>query len=198
MKHIKLFENFIKEGSGEILHTNRNEWVKIDPKDHPELSGEFYDLITTAYKEIGGYMNIKEPKDVFADQEWTYWKGVDLHGSPDLDLIIFGKETKYGIKYVGVGHDGSKDSKKMYLDNRGEDLKEKGFYAEVSGKLAAILINKYKVPYINDKETVEKVIGKKIEWIGEIDEPDRPGDGWYKRTIRGENHMKILVGRPKA
>jgi hypothetical protein len=197
MKHIKLFENFINEGSGEILKPKRNEWIKIDPKDHPELSNEFFDLISTAYKEVGGFVNLKEPKDVFADPDWTYWEGIDIHGSPDLDLIFFGKNTKYGVKYTGVGHDGEKDTKKLYLDSRGKDLKEPGFYLETSGKLSAILINKYNVPVVNSKEKVEKVLGKNVEWLGKNDDADRPGDGWYERMIRGEKHRKILLGKPK-
>ena len=198
MRRIKLFEEFLAEGSGEILHPIRNEWVKIDPNEHPELSNEFFDLITTAYKEIGGYTNIKEPKDVFGDPDWTYWKGVDIHGSPDLDIIVFGKDTKYGIKYTGVGHDGTKDSKRIYLDTRADDLKSVGYYMEASGKLAQILINKYRVPTVNSEEEVEKVIGKSVEWIGKIDDPDHPGEGWYERTIRGEKKIKIMLGKPKV
>ena len=54
-----------------------------------------------------------------AEFDKKHLKGVDIHGSPDLDLIVWGQHTKYGIKYSGVGHDGEKDSTKEYL-NKGK------------------------------------------------------------------------------
>ena len=62
--------------------------------------------------------------------------------------------------------------------------------------LAQILINKYGVPIVDDQDTVEEVLGKKVKWLGNI-----PGDdsyGWYERSIGGDPHAKILVGRPKV
>lgn len=198
MKHFKQFQEFLAESSGDLFHPEKGEWIEIkDPRDYPELSKEFFNLINTAYKEIGGHAKIKTPTDVFADPEWTFWKGVDIHGSPDLDLIVMGKDTRYGIKYTGVGHDGEKDTKKAYLDSRGEDLKTLGYYAEVSGKLASILIGKYKVPSVNNQKDVETLVGKKVEWIGKSEDPAMPGEGWYKRTIAGEMHDKIMLGKPR-
>lgn len=196
MQKVLDFEQFLIEKSGQVLNTKRNEWVKINPKDHAELADEFFDLIQTAYSEIGGHAKIKTPDDVFADPDWTYWKGVDLHGDPDVDLIIMGAKTKYGLKYTGVGHDGTATSKKEYINGRASDLKKKGYFAEVSGKLASILIKKYNVPIVDKKEDVEKVLGKNIEWKGKPSESDTPGDGWYTRSIGGKKHEKILVGRP--
>lgn len=81
----------VDEKSGEMLHTKKNQWVRIDPKDHAELSNEFYDLISTAYADIGGHSKINSPDDVFSDPDWTFWKGVDLHDSPDVDLVVWGR-----------------------------------------------------------------------------------------------------------
>jgi len=196
MAIVKNFQNWLAEAvSGEIFKPRRNSPVKIDPKKHPELSSEFFDLISTAYAEIGGHANIKSPSDVFADSELTFWEGIDIHGTNDFDIVIFGKNTKYGIKYAGIGHDGTFDAKKAYLDMRGKSLKEIGHYIEVSGKLADILIKKYGVPVVNDQAEVEKVLGKKIDWLGE--KPGSAGDGWYTRMLAGSPHDKILIGRPK-
>lgn len=198
MNRIMLFEQFIAEMSSEVLSPKRGKWIKISPAKHPELAEEFFELITTAYAEIGGHSKIKSPQDVFADPDWIFWKGIDIHGTPDLDLIVFGKDTKYGIKYAGVGHDGKKESKKFYLDFQGKELKQKGFYAEVSGKLASIFMDKYGVPYLNNKEDVEKVLGMNVIWKGKNTEDENmPGDGWYERKIGGEFHQKILLGKPK-
>ena len=102
MKKIALFEQYIEE--------KRGVWTKIDPKKDQDLDDRFYDLISIAYAEIGGHVKINKPEDVFADKDWTFWRGIDLHGSPELDLIIWGKNTKYGIKFAGVGHDGERAS----------------------------------------------------------------------------------------
>ena len=196
MKHTKLFEEFLNENtSGEIFNPKRGKTVKFDHPKHPELSGEFFDLIATAYAEIGGHSKIKTPADVFGDKDWNYWEGVDLHGTKDFDMIMFGKKTKYGIKYSGVGHDGTKDAKRAYISTRGKELNKLGFYIEVSGKIAEILLNSYDVPVISDEDTINKVLGKNVTFIGTID--GKPGNGWYSRKLGGSSKEKILLGRPK-
>lgn len=184
--------------SDEVLNIERNKWIKIDPNQHSELNNEFFKLIKTAYAEVGGHSKIQKPKDVFADPDWTYWKGIDLHEGPALDLIVFGKNTKYGVKYVGVGHDGEKESKKKYLKHKSEELKDVGHYVEMSGKVSQIMLGKYNVPEVNNKEDVEKVLGKEIEWHGQHPtKPDMEGNSWYGRKIGGETHYKIMLGKPK-
>jgi len=197
MKNVKLFEQFIAEKtSGEIFKPKRGKPTKFDHTKYPELSGEFYDLIATAYAEIGGHAKIKSPTDVFSDPSWNYWQGIDIHGDTDFDIIMFGKKTKFGVKYSGVGHDGTNAAKSAYVTSRGTDLNKPGFYVEVSGKLANILISKYNVPVVSDEATVEKVLGKPVNWIGSKE--GEPGDGWYSRKIGGSKHDKILIGRPKV
>ena len=194
MERYLLFEEYMNE-----IAVRRGKWTQIDPVKDKELDKHFYDLINVAYAEIGGHVKIKKPEDVFADKEWTYWKGVDLHGAPDLDLIVWGKNTKFGVKFAGVGHDGEKASRKEYLNSKGSDLKKLGYYGEVSGKLAEILMIKYGVPVVTDEAEVEAAIGgKNVEWHGQHPKDNTiPGNGWYTRTIGGSKHTKILVGRPK-
>lgn len=196
MKPVKLFEQFISEKtSGEIFNPKRGKIIKFNHKKYPELSGEFFDLISTAYAAIGGHAKIKSPEDVFADPDWNYWEGVDLHDTQDFDMIMFGKKTKYGVKYSGVGHDGSRDAKRKYISTRGKELNKLGYYIEVSGKIAEILLNSYDVPVVSDQAEAEKVLGKKLEWIGTKE--GMPGNGWYSRKLGGQMHDKILLGRPK-
>ena len=45
----------------------------FDPRKHPEVKGELFNLISTAYAEIGGHAKIKNDDDVFADPDWNYW-----------------------------------------------------------------------------------------------------------------------------
>jgi hypothetical protein len=199
MKNLISFEEFLLEKSGEIFNPKRNKPVEFDPTKHPELSSEFFDLISTAYQEIGGHVKIKNPNDVFADPDWNWWEGVDLHGTQDFDLIMFGSKTKYGVKFAGVGHDGTSKAKRAYIESRGRDLMKPGYYIEVSGKLAEILISQYNCPQVKDEKDVEKVLGKKVEWKGKCpDDPNLPGDGWYVRIIGGHPHAKIMLGKPKV
>jgi len=191
-----LNEKWSGDHAKELGIDKKGNWSEIDPNEFPELADEFFDLIKIAYREIGGHAKIKSPKDVFADKEWTWWDIVDLHDTPDVDLICFGKHSRYGIKFAGVGHDGSKIAKREYLDKRGEDLSKLGFFGEVSDKLAEILLKKYKVPSVKTKEQVEQVLGKEIEWHGEHPQGNMPGEGWYSRKIGGKMHTKILVGNP--
>lgn len=191
-------EGALDEKSGDVYNPPRGKQVVFTPKRDAELENEFFDLITTAYAEIGGHAKVKSPKDVFADPDWNFWSGIDIHGSQDFDVILFGKKTKYGVKYAGVGHDGTKDAKRTYLKSRGTDLKKMGYYAEVSGKVAEILIKHYDVPVVTNQAEVENVLGKPVEWRGESKNASLPGNGWYVRSIGGAKHEKILIGRPKG
>ena len=200
---IKLYEEFISERaageSGKLLKPKQGKWMKINPNKHPELAGEFFDLISIAYSSLGGHAKVKEPSDVFSDKDWTFWQGVDIHGSPDLDLIVWGQDTKYGVKFSGVGHDGMKDTTKEYLNHKASVLKKSGYYGEVSGVLADIMMDKYGVPSVDNREDVEDLLnGKDIEWHGKDPKnPKRSGDGWYTRTLGGNKHTKIMIGKPK-
>jgi len=209
MKRLKSFNEFIFEAApaykqkysaknAKKLGIKRGKWVKVDPNKHPKLSNEFFDLISIAYSTIGGHVKIQKPKDVFKDRDWTYWEGIDIHDSPDFDIIIWGQSTKYGIKFSGVGHDGKRDSKKTYLKHKVDDFSTMGFYGEVSGKLAAILLNKYKLHHVRDEEKVKKILkGKNITWHGKHPtDPSMGGEGWYSRKLGGKMHAKIIVGNP--
>lgn len=199
MKNLKTYEEFlIERTSGEIFRPKKGQSIRFDPRKHPELADEFYDLIQTAYAEIGGHSKIQTPDDVFADPKWNWWEGKDLHGTPDFDLIMFGSRTKWGVKFAGVGHDGSRTVKRDYIQSRARDLMKPGFYIEVSGRLAEILIQEYRVPQVTDHQEVEKVLGRSVDWKGPSPEgPNVPGEGWYVRKIGGHPHTKIMLGRPK-
>ena len=188
-------EEVTESTSGELIKPKRGKVIKFNHKKYPELAGEFFDLISTAYAAIGGHAKIKSPDDVFSDPEWNYWEGMDIHGDQDFDIVMFGKKTKFGVKYSGVGHDGSSPAKREYIAARGKDLNKLGFYIEVSGRLADILLGSYNVPVVSDEKTVEKVLGKKVDWIGTKE--GTLGTGWYSRKLGGKMHDKILLGNPK-
>ena len=196
---MKSLDKYISEKFSKDIPKKNNKWVKINPKDHPELSDEFFNLIQTAYAPIGGHLKFKKPDDVFSYPDLTFWKAKDIDGDDDFDLVFYGKETRFGIKSSGVGHDGSKDAKREYLKSRAVDLKKLGFYVEASHKFAEILMDKYKVPAVTDKDDIVKVLKKNdIEYHGEHPDGKTSGDGWYTRKIGGTLKTKVLLGRPKV
>ncbi len=172
--------------------------MPFDPRKHDDIKYELFDLIQTAYHAIGGHAKVKTPDDVLADPDWNVWVGMDIHNDPDFDLISYGSKTPFGIKFSGVGHDGSPAAKKIYVDLRAKDLKMPGYYVEASGKLADILIKKG-VPVISDQATVEKVLNKKVQWTGSnTEDQSSAGDGWYIRKIGPDEHSKIMLGMPNV
>ena len=106
-----------------------------------------------------------------------------------------GGRFKLGI----VGHDGSEAAIQTYLENTAEELLNGGI-AEMSGKIAHIMITRHGVPAVTSKEDVESMLGKSVDWIGRHPEEkyaNRYGEdyeGWYSRNIGGSGHMKILLG----
>lgn len=198
----KLFEawrKFLKEKtSGEIFQPERNEPVEFDAAkvEDPEFKHELFNLIQTAYRDLGGHAKYTGPESVGADAETNYWVGTDIHNDPDFDVISFGHKGPHGIKFSGVGHDGSKTAIKKYLDSRGKHLSVGGHYAEVSGRLAQILIGKYNVPIVNDEKKVRSVLKKNIKWVGANPDPAYSGEGWYYRSIGGKDYLKLMVGKP--
>lgn len=198
IKLINLLKEVVTEDSGEVFNPPKNKWIQIDPKKHKsELEDEFFNLISKAYDQIGGHAEIRSPGDVFNKSKWTYWKGIDIDEDPNFDVIVFGQNTPAGIKFSGVGHDGQDGSKREYLKSRTDDLKKDGYYGEVSGKLAQILIKKGQVPIVTDKEKVEKTLGFPIQWHGKHPtDSNMPGEGWYTRSIGDSKHVKTMVGKP--
>lgn len=193
---VKKYLEFLNEKtSGQIFNPKRGEYKVINATDYPELSSEFFDLIKTAYSEIGGHGKINTTDDVFKDPDWNYWAGVDIHGTNDFDIVFIGSKTNFGIKYTCIGHDGELDSRRKMTQEFADKLETYGYYAEVSDKFGEILTVKYNVPIINNQEEVKKILNKEIDWVGVIN--GKHGDGWYVRKINGNLKTKLMVGRPK-
>ena len=106
------------------------------------------------------------------------------------------KKDDKNLKPVAVGHDGSKEAKKAYLEKEAIDMQHKGNYAEISGKLADIVISKG-ANVVEDENIVKDVLHKNIKWFGKNPEDSNAlGNGWYSRNIAGEEHLKIMIGKP--
>ena len=103
------------------------------------------------------------------------------------DVIIFSRES-HGHKISGWGHDGTKEARKELMKQLIVLLHREGFWIEVSGRPADILIGagcKY-----CDKQTVSKIfLHSEINWIRQ---------GVYTRTLPDHTitEEEYLIGRP--
>lgn len=176
----------------------KNKWVALDKNMTDELSKEIYVLVDFSYSYIGGHSKIKSFLDVANEMDSVM--AVDWDEDPNMDVVIFGKKSKYGIKLTGVATDGKKYSKELLTKKQTEMLGSKGYYAEVSGAAFGLLAKQGLKP-IEDEKTVRNLLKKDIEWHGLKPEnsdgrPDKYGfSGWYTRKIGGEPHTKILFGK---
>ncbi len=197
-RKIKLLEsvfNSIKEA--EVEKIPKNKWIKLSPIERKEYAKNLISIVQNAYKEIGGHFKVQSLSDVLNDGEYDVWMAIDNDQPDDIDAVSFGKRTKFGIKSGGMGQDGDSSAKKAVLDYKAKELKGNGYYSEMSGKMAEIMLNKFNCPFVDNEEDVEKVIGKKVEWFGEHPQGICKGkNGWYKRSVSGHTEIKILIGHP--
>ena len=169
------------------LKTITEAWEKVSKAELDKIKKGIFDLIDTAYKDIGGHIKYKSPSDIEM-KNGKYFEIIDIDkdGIPDGVEVI--KSSKPGKKFIGLGHDGTKPAKREVIKRQIELLKKSGYYVEVSGKMYDIFKSS-NVPVVNDEATVSDVLGKDIEWLE---------GGWYKRNIGGSKRRKIMMGFPKT
>lgn len=205
-KTIELFENwrhFVKEKKFSDYNPNKGDWVDIplgDISNDPEnidITDELYALIEPSYAPIGGHIDFQKPADLPSNH--THWTAVDVDGDPEPDAVRVGKQKTGGLKMTAGASDGTTAGKKAYVAKTGELLDTPGNYGELSGAIAHVMITRANAPYVDNPEDVQKILGKKVEWIGEHPNgkyPQHPG--WYARVLGGKKHMKIMMGKPNG
>jgi hypothetical protein len=166
---------------------SKGQWTDLDKKETKEYSGDIFDLINTAYASIGGNLNYSSANDVTGTQGDSDYEVIDIDDDPEIDAVIVSKKKGAGNKITAMGHDNSSIAKSKSINKQADMLKTPGNYVEVSGKIKDILLAKG-VPVVIDKDTIEKVMGKKA-----IDIQD---DGSYTRFINNKETIKILLGKP--
>ena len=172
----------------------KGQYIPLDGKEKEQAQKDLFDLIDNAYKPIGGHVKFKQPSDVM-DPELQFWRAADLDDDPDLDVVYFGKQTPFGVKHTGIGHDGERGNIKNLLIRKSGELKSPGNYVEVSGAAFDSFVGKGGVPTIDDEDKVRAILkGKELEWHGKHPQGKKPGNGWYTRTIGGKKLTKTLAG----
>jgi len=201
-----LLENwreYLNEKKWEDYEVSKNTWFNIPLEDiraaaqeaggEVTIADELYHLIDTAYKNIGGHFKFSSARDL--PSKYTDWLAVDVDGDSDPDALRAGTGKKMAVG----GHDGTREAVNAYISKTAELFKTSGFYGEISKALSHIMITRHQVPFVNNQKDVEKVLGKKVNWIGEHPQGKYPGyNGWYCREFSGVvcTEMKILVGIP--
>lgn len=177
----KTFDDIVKD---------KNKWIELlNRGDKESIKHNLYVLVNNSYGVMGGHVRVKNPNSVL-DPALTYWEAVDIDVDPEADAVLFGKKTPYGIKIGGMGHDGERFSKSQLVQKLIKQLNKSGYWIEASDELAEKLAKSTAVPYLANKEKVEKIFGQEIEWLGD--------KGWYNRVVneRGDVSKEIIFGRP--
>jgi len=190
LRHLSTFESFTQE------FKVKNKWVKLDDKTKDKLKDELFDLIRNAYAPYGGHLNVSDADDVMK-AKYNVWLVKDIDEDPEADAVVFGRKFKYGTKFSGIGHDGSKEAKRAVVGLEAESLKKHGFYTEASEKIAEIFVKKYKVPVVTDQEKIEEIVKDEnyIKFVGPHPEGFLPEiNSWFLTSIAGHKEYKLLFG----
>lgn len=164
-----------------------NNWRPLTSAEVESDKEELFKMIDTAYAPLGGHPNVNSPGDIKTAAQG--YEVIDLDDDPEDDAVIMTKNRAGGKKLVGMGHDGSKPARSAAVAKTVNALNKNGYYIEVSGKILDILKAKG-VAIVDDEKTVVAALkGKEIKWHG---------DGSYDRIIGGQNHRKVMMGKPNV
>jgi hypothetical protein len=170
----------------EAFDAPKKKWVvkKLSELDQDVLD-EIWDMYVNTYKSIGLIVN--SLSELTGKYKISLLIDVDKDPMPDAFTIY--KETKFGNKMVLGGTDGSREGKSALVKHKLSSLKKSGWFVEASHRLAEIFVDN-NVNVVDNKENVEKVLGKKVKWLDD--------DGKYERKVGGSlSVVKQLFGRPK-
>tara|TARA_R110000751_G_scaffold284099_2_gene387653 strand:- start:261 stop:866 length:606 start_codon:yes stop_codon:yes gene_type:complete len=196
-----IIKKILREETFNGLFQVKNVWVELSKDDRSKLKHNMWNLVNNSYKVFPkGHPRVTNVGDVYKDSEMAFWRASDHDNDPDADMVVFGRETPYGVKISGVGHDGEILSKKEVMRQCANLLRQQGFFIEASGAVSKILLQMYKCPTVDNIGDVQDVLDMPIKkWVGKIE--GEPGDGWYIRDVdynkNSRNYLtKILIGKP--
>jgi hypothetical protein len=173
-------------------------------EDRSKLKHEVFEIIDTTYRAVfpEGHVRIQKEDDVINNKELVFWCAADVDEDPNTDIVIFGSERflngkSLGYKISGWGHDGSREGKRVLIQQLAALLKDEGknVWIEVAGSPAQILthhnFNINRVP----KEKVQEIFfDSEFEWI----EGEEDFEGFYIRHLSDgiKTDKEILLGNP--
>jgi hypothetical protein len=175
----------------------KNKLVIDDPSSNTiqSVKKDVHDIIQMSYKNIGGHPTLNSGGSL--EDKYDTWAVADVDEDPEPDVVYLGSKNKRGIKIGASGTDGS-DAAKAAWKKFKKKLNDSGWWGEVSGAPAALMIKKMNASYVDDESLARELLkGKDITWHGaHPTEPERwEGiNGWYTREIGGHPHAKIIIG----
>jgi hypothetical protein len=196
-----IWDEGLNESFADHYGDQHGRWVELthaDLEEHPEIYDEIFSIIDQSYAYIGGHANYKSANSV-RSSDIALFTLIDLDDDREVDAASMSKRTEFGLKKIASATDGTKAAKSALKTQVGKELTTPGYYAEVSDTMAKVALSRGAKP-VSDEKVVRKVLkGKDIEWFGENPDGQFPGTyGWYRRSIGGEDHVKIMVGLPNV
>ena len=151
------------------------------------MKGSVWDIYDLSYGAIGKHI----PDMTVFGKKYKYLYMIDIDDDILPDAFIAYKPTHAGFKITLGGTDGTRIAKKAMIQKMKELIRQPGWYAEASHKVADIMESAGMRP-IDDEEVVRKTLrGKNIEWLG---------GGKYSRQL-GKSSIsaaKSLYGTPRV
>lgn len=189
---MKSLSNFINET---IINEHFVTIFDKQKQERYQYAEQVWKIIEAAYEYIGGLSGCKNYDD-FVQQyvedinnKNIMWKMV-RRGTTITAIKIYSM-TKLGRKAIASGAlntpQGIKDLNKIIKEDI--KMKDREFYAECSGKALGKYLNEGVVVLPNSM-AFEVLKGKQIEPM--------PDGYFYRRKIKGELHVKLLVGYPNV
>jgi hypothetical protein len=187
MKYLKSIYEF-------KLNLPKKKWEIISSNPTKQIAGQnLIELVDTAYKitPLGSF--VKTISDVVKSD----WLVIDYTETDGIDACIFYRNPRETEKWVGkkiqgIGHDGTKESKKIIIQKLIDKLNEDGFWIEASDYLE-YLLNNNDVPKIEDVENLQKLFPN-----SKIELSNRFYSSTYERTLESGKVVKESVfGKPQ-
>ena len=166
-----------------------HKWYLVN-STKPDIKNNLFTLVNLAYDDLGGHIRINTPDKVTQDSDINFWTAINTNDDEYADAVIFGKNTKYGIKISGFGHMGNLTSMEVMMNHLIKLLNTNGYFIEASERTAKILL-KREVPVIHDIEIIKEMFGGKDVIFTD------PEQTWYIRTSNsGNKYKEVLFGKP--
>lgn len=162
-----------------------NNWKSYEIKSLPDdVLDELYSMFKASYKEMGNIMRTVVSPDKLKKHKYVLL--LDYDNDNSYDAFIVYNNVLYGNKIAYLGSKNNIVAKSKLMETLKELLIKGGWFIEGGRKIETFCV-KYNIPFINDTETIKKIIkNKNIELLS---------NGYYKRAAAfGSPVKKRLYG----
>ena len=178
----------------------KGKHVDVDSKSSlsDDVTDDVVQLVKTSYDKLGGFPRLETPSGLKNTITNYYLVDVDDDPEPDAGMLYY--DAGNYKKASAIVTDGGPEAKKVIPQTMKKLLSQPGYWIEVSGAPAHIMINKLGLKPIADAELAEFLVsfgGKRdvnFNWLGETDKNNIGGDGWYVRDAGDKKIIKTIVG----